>query len=486
MTIASALQNAMSGLRAASRATDVIAANISNANTPGYARRVLEQAATSYSNSGGVRVTGVQRMVDPGLISARRSAQADLGYARTVSNFANTLENALGTPDDPRALTNLIADFDASLLSASSRPDAPERLIAAIDSAKEIVRNINDASDSVSNMRTQADNSIDAQVTRLNAALQEVRYLNTQIAQINISGQDDSSMRDLRQVLIDEIHEMVPVHESARENGKVALYSEGGVILIDGQAAEIEFSPTRFVTPYMSLSGGPLSGLTVNGIPVRTTSANNSLPGGTLAAQFVVRDELGQDAIQQLDAAARNLIERFQDPAVDPTLFPGDAGLFTDDGAAFDSTNEVGLAERLALNSLVDPQQGGEVWRLRDGLGAVSSGPVGQAALIDTLRDTLIQREVPLSGNFGTGALSLSDLANGFMGRVGVQRLSAEQSLSFSSAAFFESSQAERADGVDTDAELQNLILVEQNYAANARMIETISKMMDTLTRIGA
>ncbi|MEP4195200.1 MAG: flagellar hook-associated protein FlgK [Aliishimia sp.] len=486
MTIASAFQNAMSGLRAAGHATDVIASNISNANTPGYARRVLELSSTSLSNSGGVTVSGITRMVDPGLIAARRSAQADFGFSQIISDFTSSFESALGTPDDPRALTNLIADFDASLLSASSRPDAPERLDVAIDAARTLVQAINESSNSVSDMRSAADGSIDAQVTRLNAALEEVKYLNIQISEIRISGQDDSAMIDLRQVLIDEIYEIVPVHQSSRENGKVALYTEGGIVLLDGNAAEVSFSPTRTVTPYMTLSGGHLSGLTVNGNSINVGSENSDVPGGTLAAQFAIRDELGEDALLQLDATARNLVERFQDPTVDSTLLAGDAGLFTDQGAAFDALDEVGLAERLMLNSSVDPSQGGEAWRLRDGLGAVTSGPTGQAALLDTLRDTLNEREVPASGDFGTGALSLSDLANGLMGRVGVQRLSADQSLSFTSAALHETSQAERADGVDTDTELQNLILVEQNYAANARMIETINRMMDTLMGLGA
>lgn len=486
MTINSALQNAMSGLRAAGRATDVIASNISNSNTPGYARRVLELSSTSLSIGGGVTVSGVNRQVDPGLVAARRAAQADFGYATAVSRFAAGVETALGTPEDPRAITNLIADLDSSLLSASSRPDAPERLSAVINSAENVISSLYEASKAVTELRSAADQAIEAQVNRLNAALHEVKYLNTQIAEINLSGLDDSSMLDLRQVLIDEIHEIVPVHQARRENGKVALYSEGGVILIDGSPVEIEFSATRLVTPQMTNAGGQLSGLTVNGIPIRTAADNGSLPGGTLAAQFVVRDELGEDALKQLDATARNLVERFQDPLVDPTLLPGDAGLFTDRGAAFDPANEVGLAERLTLNAAVDPSQGGEVWRLRDGIGAAVPGSVGRSTLIDSLRDALVSREIPSSGDFGTGTFTMSDLANGLMGRVGIQRLSAEQSLSFASAAFHETSQAERADGVDTDAELQMLLLVEQNYAANARMIETINDMMDTLMRIGA
>jgi flagellar hook-associated protein 1 FlgK len=40
------------------------------------------------------------------------------------------------------------------------------------------------------------------------------------------------------------------------------------------------------------------------------------------------------------------------------------------------------------------------------------------------------------------------------------------------------------AEGVDSDAELQRLILVEQTYAANAKMIEVLDDLMQLITRI--
>lgn len=485
MTISSAFQNALSGLRVAGRASDVIAMNVSNATTEGYARRTLEVSSTSANFVGGVTVDGVVRNSDPALIAARRDAQAELGYTQSVNTFLNRLETTMGTPDDPRALTNLLADLDARLLEASSRPDAAERLQNAIATAGQLVSSFNTTSNEISTMRGEADGNIDAQVTRLNAALEEVEYLNIQIAQTNISGQDDSALRDLRQNVIDEINEIAPVRLAQRDYGKIALYSTGGTVLLDDAARKIDFEASNLVTPYMTIEAGHLSGLSIDGIPLRVGSSNAALPGGTLAAEFAIRDQLGTDALAQIDAAARDLVERFQDPAVDPTLLPGSAGLFTDAGLAFDPADEVGLAQRLALNFAVDPDQGGEAWRLRDGIEAVAPGAVGQSAILDSLRSALSTRRTPASGDFGTGTLTSSDLANSLMSRVGVQRLSADQSLTFASSAYNELIQTERASGVDTDAELQRMIVVEQAYAANARMIATIEEMMDVLMGIG-
>ena len=120
----------------------------------------------------------------------------------------------------------------------------------------------------------------------------------------------------------------------------------------------------------------------MNGLEIPTSGRNAPLAGGTLAAAFDVRDGLAVEAQTRLDAVARDFVERFQDPSVDTTLGLGDAGLFTDDGAAFDPSNETGLSGRIEVNALVVPASGGALWRLRDGLGAAAEGPVGENALL--------------------------------------------------------------------------------------------------------
>ena len=39
----------------------------------------------------------------------------------------------------------------------------------------------------------------------------------------------------------------------------------------------------------------------------------------------------------------------------------------------------------------------------------------------------------------------------------------------------------EKAGGVDTDQELQSLLVIEKNYAANAKVIQTVDEMIKTL-----
>lgn len=481
MSISSALANAMSGLRAAGRSSETISSNIANAMNPNYGVRRIEQSASEF---GGVRVDGTVRLVNPAYLADKRLANAAFSNASDVSTFLNRLEGLIGTPDEASSLSARLAEFESSLVTAASRPDAPERLNAVVNAAGDLATLLKKASDGVQQARSDADRTIGVQVDRLNTALAGVDELNEQITKTLVLGGDASALYDNRQALVDEISSIVPVRQVPRDNGKVALYSTGGAILLGSSPAEIGFSTVNQVTPYMSLGAGTLSGLTIDGIAVRTDSQRGALSGGSLAAQFEIRDDLAVEAQTQLDAFARDLSERFQDPATDPTLVAGDPGLFTDGGIAIDPLNEVGLSSRLTINAAVDELQGGDAWRIRDGINAAAQGDVGDARILKSLSAALSAKRTPASGSFGAGSFSAISLVSSMTSQFGAERGRAEQTLSFASAQFDEITQLMLTEGVDTDQELQRLLLVEQTYAANARMIEAADEMLQTILRI--
>lgn len=483
MSISSALNNALSGLRANTRASEVVSSNIANAMTENYARRSLSLSPNATGGIGGVSVNGIVRHVDQGLLSDTRMAMAASGFATNMADHHVQLENLIGDPENPNSLTARLAAFEGSLISAASRPDSPERLSQTVSSAQGVVSTLNDASDGVQELRMRADRSIDAQVTQLNEMLEQVQQLNSRITSARVQGSDTAALQDHRQEIVDGISTMVEVRQVPRDNGQVALYTTGGAVLIDGKAAEISFEPTRTIVPHMTQQAGLLSGLMLNGQPVETGN-DGPLSGGTLAAQFEIRDTTSVAMQSQLDAAARDLSERFQDPSVDPTLTAGDAGLFTDAGLASDPANEVGLAGRMTLNAAVDPNQGGDAWRMRDGIGAASQGPVGEARVLQALSDSLTAKRPVASAAFGGQSLSAFDLSSQILSSAGQSRQNAEQSATFANISLTEMQQLRFADGVDTDAELQTLMVIEQAYAANARVLQTVDEMMNALMRI--
>jgi flagellar hook-associated protein 1 FlgK len=231
----------------------------------------------------------------------------------------------------------------------------------------------------------------------------------------------------------------------------------------------------------MSFEGGSLGGLTLNGEPVPGSGAAGRRTGGKLEAAFLLRDQILPARQAALDAVARDLVERFSDPAVDPTLLPGQPGLLSDEGGVVDPLDIVGISGRLRVSAAIDPDAGGALFRLRDGLNATVPGPLGRSEGLDAWREALAAQR-PLAG--GGPARSAVGHAAHAAGSLAAARIEAEDEVSFAGARYNGLRERELALGVDTDAEMQTLLLVEQAYAANARVIETVDALIRRLMEI--
>lgn len=482
MSINSAISNALSGLNASARNAAVVSNNISNAYTEGFGRREIELAANGRATGGGVRVLGVTRYMNQVILGDRRDSDATLARAEAQSAFLQTVQNALGAPGEPGSLTELVAELESALISAADQPESVNRLQQTVDRMNQLTDRLRQTSQVVQRERSSAEAAIAQAVTDLNADLARIEQLNIDIRKATLLGDTGTNLFDERQRLIDRVAELVPVREIDRGNNVVALLTDNG-LLLDGPAPTIGFDEANVITPYLSYPAN-LSGLTVNDIAIDVTRDRHLLSGGRLDGLFAVRDALGPEVQNRLDGFARDLIERFQDPAADPTLAAGDAGLFTDSGAAFDAVNLLGLSSRIGVNANVDPLQGGEVWRLRDGLNAATQGNTGDARGLQRLSTALGSLVVPVSGGFGAGAQTATSLAGEVITSVGGVLDLAQSDATYARARSEALDVRLKEDGVDTDAELQKLLLLEQAYAANARVIQTAQTMLDRLLEI--
>ncbi|PVA10667.1 flagellar hook-associated protein FlgK [Pelagivirga sediminicola] len=484
MTLTSALSNALSGLTANARAASVVSSNLANIHTDGYGRRDLALTQDGYGTGGGVRVDGVTRHVDAGVLSDRREADSALSHSETRARFLGAVRDSVGTPDQPGSLSARIAALDAALTSAASRPDEAGRLQAVSLRAGELAAGFNAAAATIQDQRMAAEAEIASAVRSLNVDLAQVQDLNVQIQAARRSGGDSSGLLDHRQVVIDRIAELVPVREVPRDGGAVALMTPRGALLLDGPAVTLDFTQSNVIEPHMTMEGGMLSGIRINDRDVAPGGPRSPLEGGRLSALFDIRDTLATDAQSQLDAVARDVIERLQDPSVDPSRTGGEAGLFTDGGGVFAAADEIGIAGRMALNEKVDTQAGNELWRVRDGLGASAPGATGNAALLGAMSDALSARRVPVSGDISIGSSTAAQRIGGLVSHLAQSAMAEDRTSSYAAVRQTELQTRLHSDGVSSDAETQRLLIIEQAYGANARMIRTLDEMMQTLLRI--
>lgn len=485
MSVTSALAGALSGLSATSRQAEILSSNVANATTPGYARRQVSLGATVLAGHGqGVQVQGITRDVDRHLLGERRLAEAGGGDRDVRAEFLKRMEQTFGTPDSAGSLAARVAAFDQALVEAAGRPESQARLNGIATTAKALAAGLAAATKDVQAARASADRRIGEEVGRLNSTLAQLQELNVELRSFTGAGRDISALLDKRQQLVDQISSIVPVREVPRDLNQIALFTTGGAPLLEGSASVIGFTTTHTITPEMTQALGGLSGITINGRPFDTAGTASPILGGTLGALFAVRDDLAVTAQGKLDAAARDLVERFASPTVDPSLAPGDPGLFTDGGSAFDPLDEIGLAGRLGLNAAADPAQGGALFRLRDGLGTATEGPPGNGTLLAALHDALTGARPLASTGFAAGSRSFAMLTGDILSDTSAARLSAQSEQSFASAKLTALTDLEAQNGIDTDQEMQDLLVIEKNYAANAKVIQAVADMIDTLIRL--
>jgi len=466
MALSSALNAAQSGLSVTARRAEVVSSNIANAATPGYARRVVSVQPNVYAP--GVQMQGVLRQDSLSFTMDRRRAGAASEAANFLSDQLLRIERAFGIPGEGASLTDTIGALDSAFIRAAAAPDVPANLAAVATAAKDLARQFAQTSAAIQQSRAAADARIGAEVELLNRNLARVADIDRQIVSAQATGQDVSALADQRQVLVDQLAQIIPLQEVGRSDGRPALIALSGAALLDGRPATFGYS----ASPTISVaSTTPLSGLTLNDQTL-ATGATSLIAGGSLHAAFTLRDTITPNLQAGLDALAADLTSRLTN--ADFSIATGTIGLLTDAGRPVDPAATEGLSARLQLNALADQDRGGDLRFLRDGFGTSVPGPVGEGRLLRALQSAL---SAPLPRSSAGQAAELLDSLSS-------RRVAAETDATRAAARASILAEAEAANGVNTDQELQDLLQIEKAYAANARVMQVVDGLLQTLLEV--
>ena len=470
MSLAAAIRTSVSGLNANSRWGASVSKNVANANTEGYTRKEVEFSTRKFG--GTTYVSDLRREVDTSMQRMHRTESSKMSSDKAVFEGLQEYTSWLGQPDDQQSVASKMVELENSLTTMVNNPGQTGIQTTVLEASKDMAGSLRDTSSILSDVKSEVKLEIKYDVADMNEAMHRVQDLNSQMAKVDQSSSEALEMHDEMDRLLDGINEIMEVQTTSDRFGRVNLYTGGGTALVEGDtvntvsfdvgsnkmfAGDSEITPTN---PNVNgFSNGSLGGL--------MTLNNKTLP------QF-------QD---QLDEFARGLVETFEN--ADDSLGAGDAGLFTDNGAAFDPTDKEGLAARIQVNAAVDPERGGELWRIRDGVGATSEGPNGSAEQVRSFIDALQEPQTYAPGTNIADNVKLSEYGANMVAYQQTQRTSAEKSFEHSKTTA-DAIQQNRlsVEGVNVDDELQKMMLIEQSYAANSKTMNTVSKMMDTLIQM--
>ncbi len=377
----------------------------------------------------------------------------------------------------PDSLQSRVQKLDAALVALADTPESPVNREEAVAAASGVARKLNMLSGEVVRLRADLDAEIARQVAQVNAAVKRIEGLNREIEAAQATGQDATGLEDERQRQVDIVNRIVPIRSSPDRGPGRLMSAAGGGVLADTNGV-----PLAFETTAATDGTGPMGGLRL-GPSDATPPGSALLGGGSLEALFRARDAFAPDMASKLDAAAADFVTRFQDLPGWTAAVSGE-GLFVDGSAGYLAAGAptAGLAGRIAVNADLDPAAGGNPALIAGGAFGGRTDPADAASYPALLREAMQAR--PADG--ATPARQSATAAIAALGagaEAAAARAETEAGFARGAAAALRDTEIGRQ-GVDTDAELRDLLVIERAYAANARVLQAVDDMMRRLLEI--
>lgn len=231
MSLSSALNNAISGLRATQIGVQWTSQNVGNADTPGYTRKVvnLENSAT-----GGVNVASVTRNVNDNLAREALREQNKLAGLETSYEYLSRLSEYLGDPNDGGRLTRTMGNLATAFEELALAPRALENLTLTRDRGRDAAAELRSLSAEIQDLRTQATQQVSVSVSVVNEALIEIDQLNGQISRKSAAGDAPGDLQDQRDRAVARIAEEIPIEVRQKQLGQISIFLKSGQSILDG------------------------------------------------------------------------------------------------------------------------------------------------------------------------------------------------------------------------------------------------------------
>lgn len=456
---------ATGSLAADQAAISVVAGNIANANTPGYTTETVQWGAIdtvtvgSRWAAGGVSLEGAasqrdrilnqridQQTQDQSSTTARLAALNDLQALFSGAIAATGSSTSGGVADIGQQMTAFFQSFS----SLSADPSNASLRTAVISAAQNLAATFNQVSSSLEQQRSGLDSSVVSAADQVNSLTSDIATLNAKISAASPTS-DAGTLEDQRQYDIQQLSQLVGIHQITNENNSLTLTTTSGAVLVaGGQSVNLQTQSSGGVTHLLLGGVDETSALTGGGGQI----------GGTLEA----RDSDIPSAVASLDQLARNVgtaVNAQQTSGTDANGNSGAAIFSLGSGAA-------GAASAISV-ALTDPNgvaASASGSGAQDGSNATAIAALASAAIVGGLTPTAFYAS--LVGEIGTNVNEAFTMQ-------------AAQSASLTQL----QSQQSALSGVDMNEQAALLQTFEQSYQAAAKVFTILNSVMTSAINLG-
>ncbi len=287
MSLNTITQIATAGLYAAQTGINTVSDNITNVNTAGYVRKVVNQVPVAVQGlTDGVSVTGITLAANQFLDNAANLASADLGQATIKSNMLGQAQSLLGDPGASTGFFNQLNSVFSAFAAAANNPSSSVSATAAVNQISSFLNQAQSVASSLNQLSSQADTQVSSDVTQANQLLSQISALNGSIVQSTAQGANATDAQNAQNTLLTQLSSLIDVKIAKTATGGVTLSTASGQILVSqAAAASLAYTPASNGASQVTITQ-PGAGVTPVPLQVRSGEIkglldlrNTTLPG---------------------------------------------------------------------------------------------------------------------------------------------------------------------------------------------------------------
>ncbi|HLK21804.1 MAG TPA: flagellar hook-associated protein FlgK [Bryobacteraceae bacterium] len=461
----SALGSASNALEAFQRAIDVTQDNVTNANSPGYAKQIPIFQSTPFQLSSDLSGGIVEQTQDgrnqyaDAVVRQQLSLQ---GAAQQLQSSLAPLQNVFDVSSSspiPSALNQLFQSFS----QWSTQPSNPVYQTAVINAAQQAATAFQQAAAQLSGIRGNTIQDLQSTVGQINHDLAQVQAYNVQLAHQN--GPNPGAQANLEAAL-EDLSSQANVQILSGVGGTVTVLLGGQTPLVIGtqlNTLQVQNDATN------SLNGPPNQAIVdSNGNDVTSQITSGSLSGLLNVVNTVLPSLAGggnqvgglNTLAQGLADSVNNLLAQGSTTSTPP--YQTGLPLFT-----YTPGSPTGVASSISVNSALTPSQ---LAPTNPGPPVVSNGIALQLAGLDTAPGGQING-MGFTQYFGSLTSQVGNAVSNATTSAAAQTQMVAQAKSLQ----------QQASGVNLDEEAIRLVQLQSSYQAASKVVTVIDQLTQTL-----
>ncbi|SVB62586.1 uncharacterized protein METZ01_LOCUS215440, partial [marine metagenome] len=300
------MNNLISSLQIAKRALStqrlglsIAGHNISNVNTPNYARQQpLVEPGVGGAGMAGVEITYIRRIQDRVVDERLRLNTQELAKWQTLSDRLSQIEtffsDLAGT-----GLSQALSDFWNSWQDLTVSPESESSRLVAVQRGVVLASRLQDMNAGMEESHADLDAEINRKIAETNEITTRIGKLNQEIVSIELSGSQANDQRTLRDYQLAQLSELINFRTTERNDGSIQVFVDS-LSLVEGKRV------TKLVaelTP--NTEGGSTSTAST-----KILASNNevAISEGTLAGLIEARDQHLPSMLTRMKTLSETLI----------------------------------------------------------------------------------------------------------------------------------------------------------------------------------